>query len=314
MAVTTDLGIFWTMLAVYGRHGLTKRGSESATTAKGFYASDVIEYVVSTYTDLNIGEIDETTFVIPHLEFRDPTTAAEMIKAANRFHLFDWFLTPGQKFNYRERGTYGRTWVTRVGPAKLEGTGRTAERSITDAMVIYQSVDGSVRTVGPVGSGADTEDASLSDSDSQNPAVAAGITRGATLDMQGPSTPAAAIQVGMRFLEEINALDHSGRAELTGHVMSDAGVLFPYSSVQAGDTITFMDAADTSPRRIVKATKGANTVSLDLDAPPEGTVALLERLNVQWVNLAALGAPDQSSPIYRPALTQEQAAALGVAP
>jgi hypothetical protein len=68
--------------------------------------------------------------------------------------------------------------------------------------------------------------------------------------------------------------------------------LFPYSSVQAGDTITFMDAADTSERRIVKATKGSNSVSIDLDAPPEGTQALLERLGVQWTNLSAMGAPD----------------------
>jgi hypothetical protein len=289
--VDAPIGIFWTVLAVYGEHGLTKTG---AGTHYGFWASDIIEYIISTFTNLNVGTIDSTVstgFVVPQLEFRAPTTAAQMVTQTNRFHLFDWYVGPGQRFSYRERGTYGRSWLARVGPAKLEGTGQTTERCVTDVLVTYQDADGTPKTVGPTGSGADATDASLHDSDTQNPATAAGIESWATLDMGQVSTSAAAIQVGARFLEEVNALDHSGRAELTGHVMNDAGVLFPYSSVQAGDTITFMDAADTSERRIVKTTKGSNSVSIDLDAPPEGTQALLERLGVQWTNLGATGAP-----------------------
>ncbi len=284
-------------LAVYGDHGLTKHGTPSATEAEGFYASDIIEHVVSNFTDLNIGTIDVTSsFVIPHLEFRQPTTPAAVVTAANRFHLFDWFVGPGQKFHYRERGTYGRSWLARVGPSKLEGTGQTTERCVTDVLVSYQDVDGTPKTVGPVGSNAEFQDASLHNSDTQNPANVAGVESWATLDMGQVSTPAAAIQVGARFLEEVNQFDHSGRAELTGHVMNDAGVLFPYSSVQAGDSITFVDAADTSPRRIVKATKGSNAVSIDLDAPPEGINVLLEGLGVQWTNLGALGAPEITQP------------------
>jgi type II secretory pathway pseudopilin PulG len=292
VAVDVEQGVFWTMLAVYGHHTLTKRGSASATTAQGFWASDIIQHAVETWaTQLSIGTIDATSFVIPQLEFRTPTTVAEIIKGANRFHLYDWFIGPGKRFHYRERGTYGRHWLARVGPGKLEASGQTAERAINKVMVSYQDPDGTPRYVSPVVVQGDVEDASLEITDPQHPAVAAGIDRWAILDMGGVSTSAAAIQVGARFLEEINAFDHSGRAELTGHVMNDAGVLFPYSSVQAGDTITFVDAADTSERRIVKATKGANSVSIDLDAPPEGTQALLERLGVQWTNLSALGAP-----------------------
>jgi hypothetical protein len=287
---SVDHGIWW-QPAVYGEHGLTGIGSNP----QGFRASGVIEYVIETFTDLNVGTIDVTSFKIPHLEFRNATTPAEMIKQANRFHLFDWFIGPGQTFHYRERGTYGRSWIARVGPAKLEATGQATERCVTDVLVSFQDPDGTPKYVGPVGSGADTESATLHDSDTQNPANVAGIARWAVLDMGGVSTGAAATQVGERFLEEANALDHSGRAELTGHVMNDAGVLFPFSSVQAGDTITFIDAADTSPRRIVKATKGSNSVSIDLDAPPEGTQALLERLGVQWTNLSAMGAPTISN-------------------
>ncbi len=292
-----DTGVYWTMLAVRSNHGLTMRGSESATTAKGVYASDVINHAVSTYgQDLVIGTIDSTTFVIPQLEFREPTTCAEIIKGANRFHLYDWFVGPGKRFHYRQRGTYGRSWLARVGPSKLESTGQTVERCVTHVFVFYQDPDGTRKIAGPSGAGVDAESATLQDTDPQNPAVAAGIERYAILDMGQVSTGSAAIQVGARFLEEINQFDHSGRAELTGHVMNDAGVLFPYSSVQAGDTITFIDAADTSERRIIKATKGSNAVSIDLDAPPEGTQQLLDRLGVQWTNLSATGAPTIKPP------------------
>lgn len=292
-AGTVNMGVWWTLLAVTGRHGLTTHSVKlpGGMWTPGVYASDVIDYVVDTYTDLNIGTVDPTTFPIPQLEFRD-TTPAEMVKGASKFHIFDWFVANGKTFHWRQRGTYGRNWLARVGPGKLDETGIDAERVITDVLVRYQDVDGSTKTVGPVGSNADTEDASLHDADTLNPATLAGIANWAVLDMGEVSTPAAAIQVGSRYLEEMRQIDHSGRAELTGWVMDDHGITLPYSSVFAGDTVSFLDAADHSPRRIVKASHNhsSRSVALDLDAPPEGHAALLEQLGVGLVNIAGVGA------------------------
>jgi hypothetical protein len=60
-------------------------------------------------------------------------------------------------------------------------------------------------------------------------------------------------------------------------------VLFPYHAIRAGDTISFTDAADPSPRRIVRTQKSASdySVTLDLDAPPEGLQAILSRLDLK---------------------------------
>ena len=49
----------------------------------------------------------------------------------------------------------------------------------------------------------------------------------------------------------------------------------------------FVDAADTSARKIVRTDKDydTRTCTLDLDAPPEGLQQLLERLGVVLVPL-----------------------------
>ena len=283
--------IFWTRLAVYGNHGLTKQGTASATDAQGFYASDVIANALSrwapllSYTTGADGTIKPTSFVIPQLEFREPTTVADMIQQANRFHIRDWAVWDNKTFYYHDRGDRGRSWRARVAPAQLEETGPAVDRLWNGVIVQFRDVDGTVKTVGPTGASTDSTSADLIDTDSENPANKVGIRRWTKIDMGIVSTTAAATEVGRRFLIETKALDSSGKAQLVGHVEDDKGILRPYWQVRAGDTISFVDAADPSPRRIVKTEKDvdAKTCTVDLDAPPDGLAAILERLGVVLV-------------------------------
>ena len=288
---STEYHTFWTCLAVYGNHGLTKRGTASATEAQGFYASDVIANAVSrwapllTYTTGSDGTIRPTSFVIPQLEFRTQTTASEILTQANRFHLNDWAVWEGTKpgeptFYYNERNGRGRKWRARIKPSQLTETGPQVDRLWNGVIVLYQDVDGSVKTVGPTGSLSDTTSDSLLDTDPLNPVNQKGIKRYATLDMGIVSTSAAATEVGRRFLERAKELDRSGSATIVGHIQDDHGVTHPAWAVRAGDQISFTDASDTSYRRIVKTSydHDSRTNSIDLDSPPEGMDALLERL------------------------------------
>lgn len=273
---------------VYGTHGLTKRGSGADD---GYYASDVVANAISRWAPLlNFttgadGSIKPSAFIIPQLEFRDPTTVAEIVKAANRFHLRDWAVWNDRTFYYADRGDGARYWRARVAPSGLEETGPQVDRLWNGVLVRYRDVDGSEKTVGPTGSGAGTESASLLDTDPLNPANQLGIRRWTMLDMGIVSTAAGATEVGRRFLEESKALDSSGKATITGHVQDDKGIWHPYSHIRSGDYISFLGASDPSPRRIVKSTKSlsSHTCSLDLDAPPQGMDALLERLGVGLV-------------------------------
>jgi hypothetical protein len=282
--------INWTDLVVYGDHGLPVRGTEPDA---GFYDGDIWAHAIRTwapllnFTEGPDGTIQSSGFVIPQAAHRDPTTAGEIGRQASRFGLRDWAVWENKTFYLDDRGARGRRWRARIGPAKLEETGPQIDRLWESVIVSYQDVDGTTKTVGPPGSGADVETSALKDSDPTNPANELGIIRRDLLAMGRTSTPAGATEVGQRFLEAQKLLDTSGRATLVGHVLDDRGVLHPYWKVRAGDEISFVDSNDNSYRRIVKAEPDdtAKACSIDLDSPPEGLDALLERLGVVLVPL-----------------------------
>ena len=84
---------------------------------------------------------------------------------------------------------------------------------------------------------------------------------------------------------ESKALDTSGRADIAGYVEDDRGTRYPSWRIRSGDTITFLDSADPSPRRVVKTaySDDSKVNSIDLDAPPESLDSLLDRLGVVLV-------------------------------
>lgn len=277
-------------LAVYGDHGLTLRGTEPDA---GFYASDVLAHALRTWAPLlkfsegAKGTIQPTGFIIPHLAFYEPTTAAEIVREALRYHVNPWFVWEDRTFYMHRWGARGRRWRARVGPSKLQQAGDDVERLWNGVMVQFRDVDGSTRTVGPTGTGADTEDANLLDSDSQNPANLLGIRRYAVLDMGTVSRPGAAIEVGRRFLEESKLLDTSGSAQHVGTCIDEHGVEWPAWMIRAGDSIAYIDASEPGYRRVVrtKYEHSTRTCSVDLGAPPNSLDALLARLGVVLVSL-----------------------------
>ena len=273
------------VLNVIGDHGLTMPAS-SIDGFGGVLASDAVAYAVDRWAPLLTTSVGPSMFVVPHLVFREPTTAAEIVRQATRYGLQDWAVWEDKTFHWHERGARGRRWRARIGPAQLEETGPQVDRLWESSIVQYQDVDGSTRTVGPPGSGADTEDAVLKDDDPENPANKLGIIRRDLLTM-GVSTAAGATEIGRRFLEQTKLLDSSGRARIVGHVMDDRGVMHPYWRVRAGDYISFVDSASTGYRRIVRSEKSTSdrSCTIDLDAPPDGLAALLERLGVGLVSL-----------------------------
>ena len=281
--------IDWRNVAVYGDHDLPRYGPDPG----GLLASDIVPYALSRWAPLlnygtgANGTISPSSFVIPHISFPEPTTVLDMVTQSIRFGLPDWAVWDDRTFYLHPRGARGRKWMLRVGPGQLQETGQAMDRVWNGILVRYQDVDGTTKVVGPPGSGVDVEDAVLQVTDPLNPANLAGIPRIDMLDMGKVSVPGAAIEVGRIFLEQANQLDRSGQAVVVGYAMDDRGILRPASQIKAGDTAPFVDASDSSERRIVRVQYDhpTRTASLDLDAPPEAMDALLERLGVELVRL-----------------------------
>ncbi len=276
-------------IAVYDDSGITRVAVEDEPD--GVLASGIVAYAVSRWAPtLNFTEgrtLLASSFPVPHVTFHEPTTAGEIVRQATRWELQDWAVWEGKTFWWYPRNTYGNRWRARIRPSQLQTTGQQVERLWNSILVQYNDpADGATRTVGPVGSGADTTSEYLTDSDPDNPANRLGITRRDLLQA-GTTTANGAVEIGRQFLEQSKLLDGSGQARFVGWVEDDRGVTWPYWKVRAGDYVSFIDAADSGYRRIVKSDKdhGSRTCTIDIDAPPEGLAALLERLGAVLIPL-----------------------------
>lgn len=277
-------------LRVIGNHGLPIYGTWPMV---GLLASDAIVYALARwapalrFTTGPSGSLRPSSNVIPHLVFKEKTTALVVLEGANRYELRNYAVWENQTFHYHDWGDRGRKWRTRVAPSQLSETGPTLDRTRNGVVMTWSDVDGSQRSAGPPGSGCDVEDVRLQDLDPENPANQRGIRMwGQPIDV-GISVESEVIRVGALYLQRLKETDTSGQMQLVGTVEDDRGIVRPAWQVRAGDTIVPVDASDTRERRIIRTSYNEDTLTntIDLDAPPDGTPDLLAQLGVSVSDL-----------------------------
>jgi hypothetical protein len=98
--------IFWTALAVYGTHGLTK----GAGTPPGFTADQMIGNIVGRVSGVVARRIDVQTFEIQQMEFRVPTFHEDAIVELNKYEGCDWGTWgPGSILDFSSDGYFDFT-------------------------------------------------------------------------------------------------------------------------------------------------------------------------------------------------------------
>jgi|GEM_PF-1736529 len=289
--------ILWTCLAVYGTHGLTKRGTNTASGAQGFYASDVIADIVRrnapklTFTTGAAGTIEPTTFVIPHLVFKTPGTGADAVALVNGYHLFDWAVWERKKFYWQRTDADTATvWEARLSDgAQVSLEGDQATDLWNGVVITYTDPLGIQRLAGPPGSGCDTENAALADSSVTNPVNVAGLRRWAPLNLSVVTDANGATQLGAVWLAEHILPQKRGQIILTGRATCvQAGTRGaqlgdrPAWAVRAGDYIRLADHLSDEPRKIIETAydDDARTQTLSIGTTPFKLDAILERLSV----------------------------------
>lgn len=288
--------IYWRQLIVYGTHGLTVRGTEPDA---GLYASDVVADIVGraapklTFTTGTGGTIEPTSFAVPHLVFADPVTAEDAILETNKFHLYEWGVWEGRRFFYRPPDPDRLTWTARLSEgAHLDLEGAQADDLYSGVVVTYPTFDGQTKAVGPPGSGADGEDATLEDTNVANPVVAHGLRRWKPLQVSAPTSQAGAISIGAVWLAEQKIPQRRGTLVVRPRQLGDVPMVEhptagrqPIWKIRAGDWVRIADHPADDPRRIIETRYDHD--SRTLTASLENTVwkleALLERLNVGLV-------------------------------
>jgi hypothetical protein len=291
---SVDYKIFWGPLVVYGNHGLALSGPDPA----GVLSSDVEAFAVGKwapqikFTTGSNGTIQPSTFVIPQLAFYTPTTSSDMIKTATQFELRPWAVWEGPTYYsnaYGALSAVNHRWLARSTECKLQAAGPQIQNLFNGVIATFQDAAGTTRYVGPPGSGADVEDASLLDTDPENPANELGIRRwGPTPPLSlGLASSDSAIALGQAYLQQQLELNQAGQASHVGYIQEAAtGVLFPAWAMRAGDQVSYVDASDRGFRKIVSTSydDASRTNSIQLDSPPETMSALLLRYGVELTN------------------------------
>lgn len=276
----------FTCLAVYGRHGLTKRGTATTTRPQGLSGGDIIGNIVERAAPLLSVQpvlLDQGAYEITHLAFREPTTArggVEQVTALGGSALApnDWGVYDNREFFWLPPGSYGRTWrARRDQTATLTSDGPDATSRANGYYVTYRDGAGSVHSVGPPGSGADLTTADLADTDDGNPANRIpGRWRHADV---GITSQAGALLIGRLLLAEANRVTWRGPIAIEGEVMDTAGGKHPACAVRAGDRIVVEDD-DPAERTIVSTSYDHDALRLtaNVGAPPRTVETLLAQL------------------------------------
>ena len=318
--ISTDI----TELRVIGPHGLQPYDAYDASgnpiwtnsnpLTEGYLTSDIVKYIIGQFVPMltcDDSTIQRSTYIVPQALYQ-LVKPGDMINDLLKYGepQPDWFVWGDRKLWLYERGQRGNHWRARTGPAQLTETGVDVTKLFNKVWVQYTDVGGQVINVGPPpqpgdwcipdrsygpGGDVDTLDTRLIDNEPDNPLNQLRDVNGKRMIKQGVlvlsspvGNPDDAARLGNDFLVESKALSSAGQATLTGFV-TDArtGMLAPYHQMRAGDDIEFVDAANTSPRRIqhVDLDGASRVATVALDAPPDTLSGLLERLGATLLPL-----------------------------
>ena len=269
-------------LAVYGDHSLTLQG----TDPKGVFGSDVVRYVIGkTLLNTTSESVEQSSQIIRHLAFREDTPINEVIEqvtaiGSSTTQPNDWGVYEDKTFFWATPGSYGRIWrVRRDQVATAMSEGPDADARIAGVKVVYYDASGREKSVGPIGSNADTETSELESIDPDNPAKR---LPGAYEAVNVGLVPleADAINIGKLILNERNQLKWRGSVEIQGEATDENGNRYPVALVRAGDQIVIEDDNDTRPRPINSTSYSHSDLSLqaNVGARPDTLESLLGRL------------------------------------
>ena len=231
---------------------------------------------------LTTGGIVEDTFVVPQMVFNTPTDADTAIQAVNQYYQNDYGVYENREFFWQPAAT-GTQWHVRLGDGvQIQDQGPQIETAINGVVVQFTDAAGVARYVGPPSYGGDATSAALQDLSSTNPCNEYGRKRWVLLQMLGVSTSAGAIEAGANYLQANLARTTAGSITVVGFAKDCNGREWPAWRIRSGDTVTVDDSADTSSHYILGTSYAHDSLTntLTIDAPPDSSSWLLQRLNV----------------------------------
>ena len=265
-AATASYSMNWASLAVYGDHGLPLVGEAAPF---GVAASDVIKYVAGRYCPLlSTAGVQDTTYPIRHLVFKDDTTPYDAWLKVNSYHLWKLGVWEDRTLYYEPIDLTDWDWEIRhdeVGnQIGLQGDDLAGLRN--GIVVQYTDVTkGTVERLIPA------NEYVLRDDSVDNPYTQHGRTvYGAPFVVPFPTTTANALELGRLQLAQDNQASAPGSFTVAHQIKDRSGNYQPAWKVRAGDRIRLTSSANLSDRpRLIQETSYSHdgrTVTIAVDS------------------------------------------------
>lgn len=252
-------------LAWFGNHGVPIQGERPN---RGVLGSDVMADVLGraapliNFTTGAGGSIRPTSYVIPHLSFPTPTTPLEVIMKANAYTAWDWAIWDDRTFYLTEPDSSQPLEARLSEGAQLDLEGATLDEVYNGIFGTYQDAAGISHTVGPPGSNADTEDATLADTSATNTINAHNMGRKYfPLPISVTTTPEGAVAIAALQLADKALPQRTGQLVVTGTITHPTKGEIPVEEIRAGEWVRVSDHPADVPRKILEATYDAGSDS-----------------------------------------------------
>jgi hypothetical protein len=262
--------------AVYGAHGLTRRGSDPG----GFYVSDMMANIASRWTPkLDTSGIEDTTFVVPHASFLDDTAPYNAWQTLNAYHRWEMAVYEGRKLLFYPNDLTDYDWEVRASDPgttfQLQGDDYT--HLCNGVTVRYTDLNTGYETrLSP------DDFAELRDESPDNPANLNSRRLYTPMSLSVPTTQEAALQIGRTYLAEFNQAQAPGAITVQGHVRDRAGHWQQAWKVRAGDRLLISDLSNDAVRVVGETSwdHDSKTLTIAVDSSLKRLDPILARLGV----------------------------------
>lgn len=263
-------------LAVYGTHGLARRGTDPG----GFYVSDMMRNIAQRWAPkLDTSGIEQTTFVVPHASFLDETYPYDAWQTLNAYHRWEMAVYEGRKLLFYPTDLNDYDWEVRASDPgttfQLQGDDYT--HLCNGVTVRYTDLNTGYETrLSP------DDFSELRDDSPDNPANLNGRKMYTPMSLSVPTTQEAAIQIGRTYLAEFNQAQAPGTITIQGHIRDRAGHWQQGWKVRSGDRIRIVDLSNDSVRVVGETSwdHDPKTLTVAVDSSLKRLDPILARLGV----------------------------------
>jgi hypothetical protein len=284
----TEYMVDWSNLAAYGTHGLALQG---AAPPYGVTASDVIRYLCDQYCPaLSSAGVQDTTYPIAHLVFRDRTKPYDAFLKVNSYHLWNLAVWEDRTLHFSPINLTDWDWEVRHDEIGVTiGLQGDSYESLRNGIVVqYTNVaTGLVEVLLP------ESYAELRDDSIDNPANTHGrVIYGEPFQIPFPTTAADALELGRVRLLEDNQPKAPGSFTVHDRIRDRAGNWQPVWKVRAGDRVRLTSTVNLSDRpRLIHETSYSHdgrSLTIAVDSTIRNLEGFLDRMGTA-LQAAGLG-------------------------